>query len=106
LAVLSSRLYQEDIMPHETEIRDLIAVVERLNASGDSWGWPADEISRIALRRWTTYARRHPKAKRVCHVDRVLDLAKGLQAHFESDTPYTPLSDWYGLAEALAEAIP
>jgi hypothetical protein len=92
-------------MPREAEISDLITVIERLNASGDLWGWSAEEISRTAVRRWRTYARRHPKAKRVSNYDRVLDLAKGLQAHFEPDKLYTPLSDWCRLAEALAKVL-
>jgi hypothetical protein len=37
--------------------------------------------------------------------DRVLDLAKGLQAHFEPDIPYTPLSEWLHLARRLAEVF-
>jgi hypothetical protein len=59
----------------------------------------------VALRRWGSYARRHAKAKRVPESHRVLDLAKGLQAHFEPDIPYTPLSDWCRLAEALAHVL-
>ena len=36
---------------------------------------------------------------------RIHDLAKGLQAHFEQDTPYTPLSGWLHLARRLAEVM-
>jgi hypothetical protein len=86
-------------------IRDLAAVVERLNAAGDSWRWPAVEIADIAVRRWASYARRHKKAKRVTTEGRVLDLAKGLQAHFEPDMPYTHPSDWRALAQALAQEL-
>lgn len=59
----------------------------------------------MALRRWGSYARRHAKAKRAPEAHRVLDLAKGLQAHFEPDIPYTPLADWYHLAEALSDVL-
>jgi hypothetical protein len=37
--------------------------------------------------------------------DRVLDLAKGLQAHFAPGTPCTPLSEWLHLAGILARAL-
>ena len=92
-------------MSREALIPNLVAVVERLNAAGDSWGWPAVEMARIAIRRWDSYSRRHNKAKRLTNDDRVLDLAKGLQAHFEPDIPYTHPSDWRALAEALAEVL-
>jgi hypothetical protein len=36
---------------------------------------------------------------------RVLDLARGLQAHFEPDIPYTHPSDWRALAKSLAEVL-
>jgi hypothetical protein len=58
----------------------------------------------IAFRRWSSFARRH-KTKRPTLEDRVLDLAKGLQAHFEPDTPYTPLSEWQHLARILADVF-
>jgi hypothetical protein len=56
----------------------------------------------IALRPWSSFARRH-KTKRPTVDDRVLDLAKGLQAHFEPGIPYTPLSEWLHLAKILAQ---
>ncbi len=59
----------------------------------------------VAFRRWASFARRHPKAKCVTADDRILDLAKGLQAHFEPSTPYTPLSEWLHLAGILARAL-
>jgi hypothetical protein len=37
--------------------------------------------------------------------ERVLDLAKGLQAYFEQDTPHTPLSEWLHLAGILAGVL-
>jgi hypothetical protein len=92
-------------MSHEVLISDLVAAVERLNASGDSWGWWGAEIARVAVRRWGSYARRHSKAKRVTDDERILDLAKGLQAHFEPDIPYTHRSDWRALAAALAQVL-
>jgi hypothetical protein len=92
-------------MSREASIAALTAVVERLNAAGDIWECAGEEIARIALRRWSSYERRHPKQKRVSDDHRILDLAKGLQSHFEPDTPFTPFSDWSRLAEALAEVL-
>jgi hypothetical protein len=92
-------------MVDETLIPRLLAVVERLNAAGDNWGWAGQEIARTAIRRWSSYSRRHKKAKRVTDDARVLDLVKGLQAHFEPDIPYTHPTDWRTLAEALARVL-
>lgn len=92
-------------MPKEMLLENLVKVIEELNATGDSWNWPRAEIARIAIRRWDSYARRHPKAKPTIKDERVLDLAKGLQAHFEPDIPYTHPSDWRVLAEALARKL-
>src|SRR5260370_29607299 len=92
-------------MSHETLISNLVNAIERLNAADDSWGWPGEQIARIAIRRWDSYSRRHSKTKRVTDGERVLDLAKGLQAHFEPDIPYTPKSDWRALAEALVQVL-
>jgi hypothetical protein len=92
-------------MSHEALIPNLMAVIERLNAEGDCWGWPAEQMARIAIRRWNSYPRRHTRTKRVTAEARVLDLAKGLQAHFEPVLPYTPPSDWRALAEALTEVL-
>jgi hypothetical protein len=92
-------------MLDETLIPRLVAVVARLNAAGDNWGSLGEEIARTAIRRWSSYDRRHKKAKRVTDDARVLDLVKGLQAHFEPDIPYTHPTDWRALAEALAEAL-
>ena len=92
-------------MSPDVLILNLVAVVNRLNAAGYSWGWPGTEIARLAIRRWDSYSRRHKKAKRVTREERVLDLAKRLQAHFEPDIPYTPPPDWRALATALAEVL-
>jgi hypothetical protein len=92
-------------MSHEALIAKLVTAGERLNASGDSWGWPGEEIARIGIRSWDSYSRRHRKAKRVTNNERVLDVAKGLQAHFEPETAFTHPSDWRALAEALAQEL-
>jgi hypothetical protein len=84
----------------------LVAVVEHLNAAGDCWGSRGVEIAGVTVRRWRSYARRHKKAKHVRPDDRVTDLAKGLQVHFEPDIAYTHPSDWRALAEALAKELP
>jgi hypothetical protein len=93
------------LMSNDVLTANLVNAVERLNASGDSWGWPRIEIARIAIRRWDSYSRRHRKAKRVTEDERVLDLAKGLQAHFEPGISYTHPSDWRALALALAQEL-
>ncbi len=92
-------------MSHEALISELAATVGRLNAAGDSW-WAGEDIARIAIRRWMSYARRHPKVKRLSnHEARVLDLAKGLRVHFEPGVPYTHPSDWMALAQSLAQVL-
>jgi hypothetical protein len=92
-------------MSHDILITDLVAVVDRLAADGDRWAWPGVEIASVAVRRWTSYSRRFKKPKHVTIDERVHDLAKGLQAHFEPDIPYTHPADWRGLANALAELL-
>ncbi len=92
-------------MSREAILTSLVSVIQRLAAEGDPWGWPAAEIADIALRRWDSYGRRHPKTKRVSENARVLDLAKGLKAHFEPEVPYTHFSDWEHLAKTLAQAL-
>jgi hypothetical protein len=74
-------------MPDDALVASLADAVERLNATGDSWAWPAEEIARIAIRRWESYPRRHPKIRDQRLEHRVLDLAKGMQAHFEPAIP-------------------
>src|SRR5260370_17100260 len=90
-------------MSHDDLIPNLVATVECLNAAGDSWSWAGEEIARVAIRRWVSYSRRHNRAKRITTHERVIDLAKGLQAHFEPDIPYTHPSDWLALATPLAQ---
>jgi len=84
--------------------RALAAAIDAESQVGIRW-WPGAEMAPVAFRRWSSFARRHPKAKRPTAEDRVLDLAKGLQAHFEPDTPYTPLSEWLHLAGILARVL-
>jgi hypothetical protein len=81
----------------------LAAAIDAESAVGIPWG-PGREMAPIAFRRWSSFARRH-KTKRATTEDRILDLAKGLQAHFEPDIPYTPLSEWLHLARILAEVF-
>jgi hypothetical protein len=66
--------------------------------------WPGLEMAPIAYRRWTTFSRRN-KSKRPTMEERVLDLSKGMQAHFEPDIPYTSVSAWLNLASVLAEIL-
>lgn len=66
--------------------------------------WPGLEMAPIAYRRWVSFSRRH-KSKRPTVDDRVLDLSKGLQAHFEPDIPYTSESAWLHLAKVLAGVL-
>lgn len=84
--------------------RELAAVIDAESQAGIRW-WSGAEMAPVAFRRWTSFARRHPKAKRPTLDDRVLDLAKGLQTHFEPDTPYTPLNEWLHLAGILARVL-
>lgn len=90
-------------MPREGVEAELARAVERLRAEGASW-WAGDVVAPIAYRRWTSFARRN-KANHPNREQRVRDLAKGLQAHFEPDVPYTHPGDWQALAEALAAVL-
>lgn len=92
-------------MSNEVLMASLVKVIEGLNATGAHWGWPGTEIAGIAIRRWDTFSRRHPKTKHATIDQRVLDLAEGLQAHFEPDIPYTHPTDWRDLAESLSQAL-
>jgi hypothetical protein len=83
--------------------RALAVAIDAESQVGIRW-WPSAEMAPVAFRRWYSFARRH-KAKRRTVEDRVLDLAKGLQAHFEPDIPYTPLSEWLHLARILAQVL-
>ena len=42
----------------------------------------AEQVARVAERRWASYSRRHPKPG--TREDRIRDLAKGLRDHFET----------------------
>jgi hypothetical protein len=81
----------------------LAAVVDAESLVGIRW-WPGKEMSPIAFRRWKSFSRRH-KTKRPTDEQRATDLAKGLQAHFEPDIPYTPMSEWLHLSRQLAEVL-
>ena len=87
-------------MSREAVEQALAQAVEELRTRGDPW-WPGEQVAPIAYRRWTTFERRN-KAKRVTREDRVRDLVKGLQSHFEPETPYTHPNDWFALADVLA----
>jgi hypothetical protein len=78
----------------------LAAAVDAESRVGLRW-WPGSEMAPIVFRRWASFTRRY-KGKHPTDEDRVLDLAKGLQAHYEPDVPYTPLSEWLHLARSLA----
>ncbi len=81
----------------------LAAVIDLESQVGTRW-WPGVEMAPIAFRRWASFMRRHKSSDPTIE-DRVLDLAKGLQAHFEPDAPYTPLSEWLHLAGVLASVL-
>lgn len=81
--------------------RALAAAIDAESQVGIRW-WPGADMASVAFRRWSSFTRRHPKAKHLRAEIRVLDLAKGLQAHFEPNTPYTPLSEWLHLAAVVA----
>ena len=91
-------------MTRSEVVTALVAAIDAESAVGLRWGF-GGEIAPIAFRRWSSFTRRHKKAKRPTPEDQVLDLAKGLQAHFEPDIPYTPLSEWLHLARILADVL-
>lgn len=78
----------------------LAAAIDAESAVGARW-WPGREMAPIAFRRWSSFARRN-RAKHPTLEDRILDLAKGLQAHYEPDVPYTHPDEWLYLARILA----
>jgi hypothetical protein len=61
-------------------------------------------MAAIAYRRWVSFSRRN-KVKGPTEVQRVSDLAKGLQAHFEPKFSYTPRSEWIYIAQVLAAIL-
>jgi hypothetical protein len=81
----------------------LAAAIDAESKVGLCWG-PGIEMAPIAVRRWISFNRRN-KTKRPSVEDRVLDLAKGLRAHFEPEISYTPLSEWLHLARILAKVL-
>src|SRR5947209_3658528 len=85
------------------EIEVMLADVVDDPGNGGFW-WPGTEMASIAYRRWTSFARRS-RSKRPTEEEWVLDLAKGLQAHFEPNRLYTPMTDWLHLARALAGVL-
>jgi hypothetical protein len=91
-------------MAREDVERALAVAIDAESRVGLRW-WPGADMAPVVVRRWSSFARRHPKAKRPTAEDRVLDLAKGLQGHFEPGTPYTPLSEWLHLAGILARVL-
>ena len=91
-------------MTREESEQLLAAAIDAESGRGSTW-WPGVEMAPIAWRRWSSFARRHLKSKNSTNEDRALDLAKGLQAHFESEIPYTPLSEWLHLAGILVRVL-
>ena len=91
-------------MPYPDIERALATAIDAESRVGTPW-WPVVEMAPVAFRRWSSYGRRHPKARRPTTESRVLDLAKGLQAHFEPDVPFTSLSEWLRLSETLARVF-
>jgi len=78
----------------------LAATIDAESTVGIRW-WPGRDMAPVAYRRWHSFARRH-KINRPTDEQRIDDLAKGLQAHFEPEVPYTPPSEWLHLAKVLA----
>jgi hypothetical protein len=87
-----------------SEVESLVAAaIDAESKRGLRW-WPGVSMAPIAYRRWVSFARRN-KSKRPKLADRILDLAKGMQAHFEPDIKYNPLSEWVCLAKILADVL-
>jgi len=84
-----------------TEAR-LAEAIDAESLVGIHW-WPGNEMAPIAYRRWFSFARRH-RTKGVADEQRITDLAKGLQAHYEPDR-HTPFSEWEHLAAILARVL-
>jgi hypothetical protein len=79
------------------------AAIDAQSEVGLRW-WSGSEMAPIAIRRWSSFARR-VRRKNSKAEDRALDLAKGLQAHFEPAKLRTPLSEWLHLATILAKVF-
>jgi hypothetical protein len=88
----------------------LAAAIDEESKVGIRW-WPGHEMAAIAFRRWSSFERRwrgfrrRHKTKPPTSEDRVLDLAKGLQAHFEPEIEYTHLGEFLHLAGILAKVF-
>ncbi|MCB9951684.1 MAG: hypothetical protein H6824_11945 [Planctomycetaceae bacterium] len=91
-------------MNEDTLLQEIADVVQILNAAGASWNWPVDQIGTIALRRWNSFPRRN-KSKSPTRDDRIRDLIKGFQAHFEPDIPYTHVDDWRAIVEPIVDVL-
>jgi hypothetical protein len=81
------------------------AIVAELMTVPTYWGRVKEDLARVALRRWQTYRRRHPKARQITHEDRVIDLAKAVQRHIDPTGVLDHPSDVRAVAAALAEAL-
>jgi hypothetical protein len=82
----------------------LAAAIDAESAVGIRWG-PGSVMAPIAYRRWTTFARRHPRSKHPTAEDRIRDLATGLQERFEPGKLFTPFTEWLHLASVLAAVL-
>ena len=81
----------------------LAEIIDAESAIRIPW-FPGSQMAPIAFRRWSSFGRRH-WTKIVGVEDKVLDLAKGLQAAFEPDVARTPLSEYIHLARKLVEVF-
>lgn len=91
---------------HMTRAEIEIAVANAIDSDSDSgarW-WPGSEMAPICTRRWLSFSRRNESNHRTID-SRVLDLAKGLKAHFEPGIPYTPFSEWMRLASLVGRVL-
>jgi hypothetical protein len=88
----------------------LAAAIDAESLVGIRW-WPGREMAPIAFRRWSSFDRRWRAVKRRHRTrtptfdDRVIDMAKGLQAHFEPEIPYTEFGEFVHLAGLLIKAL-
>jgi hypothetical protein len=86
----------------EVEIeKELIEAID-FDRSRCPW-WPSEEMARIAVRRWNSFYRRN-KIKRPTTDQKALDLAKGLQAHFDKEK-HDCTFDFVFLARILAKIL-
>jgi hypothetical protein len=86
---------------------DLLRVVEAAKADTPLEKVPREEVAALALRRWRSYTRRHPKAAGT-EAERIDDLAKGLRDRFEHDRELAGgpvLAEYRRVAERVADAL-